>query len=75
MLEFDESKGTYKGVPEMWEVWIQDEPSGDRHWEWENIRVSVFFFFLRATPAYSTPLYCAVYGAVQYMFFFSPAVR
>jgi len=39
MLEFDESKGTYRGVPKMWEVWVQDEPSGDR-WEWESIRVS-----------------------------------
>lgn len=37
MLEFDESKGTYRGVPKMWEVWVQDEPGGDR-WEWESIR-------------------------------------
>jgi len=42
MLEFDESKGTYRGVPKMWEVWIQDEPSGG-HWEWENIRVGLVF--------------------------------
>ncbi|KAH9976218.1 hypothetical protein BGW80DRAFT_907268 [Lactifluus volemus] len=37
LLEFDEAKGAYKGVPEMWEVWIQDEPSGSQ-WEWEKIR-------------------------------------
>lgn len=62
MLEFDESKGTYKGVPKMWEVWIQDEPSGG-HWEWENIRVSLVF-----TP--KIYLYCAVmqYSTVLYMF-------
>jgi hypothetical protein len=40
LLEFDEAKGAYKGVPEMWEVWIQDEPSGSQ-WEWEKIRVSL----------------------------------
>jgi len=54
MLEFDESKGTYKGVPKMWEVWIQDEPSGG-HWEWENIRVS-----LVSTRKIYFYLYCAV---------------
>ena len=74
MLEFDESKGTYKGVPEMREVWIQEEPSGGRHWEWENIRVSVSFFYLFTRDSHirysSLPLYCAVYGAVQYTFFF-----
>lgn len=38
--EFDENGRSYGygygGVPKLWEVWIQDEPS---HWEWENVRV------------------------------------
>jgi hypothetical protein len=45
LLEFDEARGIYKGVPEMWEVWIQDEPSGSQ-WEWEKIRVSLLRPFL-----------------------------
>jgi hypothetical protein len=36
-LEFDEARGTHRGVPRLWQVWIQDEPS---EWVWENIRVS-----------------------------------
>ena len=75
MLEFDENKGTYKGVPEMREVWIQEEPSGGRHWEWENIRVSVsFFIYLRATPTYGTPPFlCIALYTVLYStrFFFA----
>jgi len=35
VLEFDEAKGAYKGVPKLWEVWVEDEPN---QWEWESIR-------------------------------------
>jgi hypothetical protein len=37
VLEFDEVKDAHKGVPKLWEVWVEDEPN---QWEWENVRVS-----------------------------------
>jgi len=34
VLEYDETIGTYRGVPKMWEVWTRGEPSGtQRDWE------------------------------------------
>jgi len=30
VLEYDEAQGTYRGVPKMWEVWTQSEPSGSQ---------------------------------------------
>ena len=38
-LEYDETIGTYKGVPKMWEVWTQHEP-GESQRDWETFRVS-----------------------------------
>jgi hypothetical protein len=57
VLEFDEAKGSYKGVPKMWEVWVEDEPN---QWEWESIRVS---FATSPLPPFSLqpmpPLYAS----------------
>ena len=38
-LEYDETIGTYKGVPNMWEVWTQGEPGGSQR-DWGSIMVS-----------------------------------
>ncbi|KAI9465315.1 hypothetical protein BJY52DRAFT_1246484 [Lactarius psammicola] len=37
VLEYDETIGTYRGVPKMWEVWTQGEPSGSQR-DWESVR-------------------------------------
>ncbi|KAH9067586.1 hypothetical protein EDB87DRAFT_10196 [Lactarius vividus] len=37
VLEYDDTIGTYRGVPKMWEVWTQGEPSGDQR-DWKSIR-------------------------------------
>jgi len=37
VLEYDETIGTYRGVPNMWEVWIQGEPSGSQR-DWGSVR-------------------------------------
>lgn len=37
VLEYDDTIGTYRGVPEMWEVWTQGEPSGSQR-DWKSIR-------------------------------------
>ena len=39
VLEYDDTIGTYRGVPKMWEVWTQGEPSGNQR-DWESVRVS-----------------------------------
>ena len=39
VLEYDETIGTYKSVPKMWEVWTQHEPGGSQR-HWESFRVS-----------------------------------
>ena len=39
VLEYDETIGAYSGVPEMWEVWTQGEPSGSRR-DWGSLKVS-----------------------------------
>jgi hypothetical protein len=48
VLEYDETMGTYRGVPEMWEVWTQHEPSWSQR-NWESFRVS------RATTSPGAP--------------------
>ncbi|KAI0266460.1 hypothetical protein BC834DRAFT_129879 [Gloeopeniophorella convolvens] len=37
VLQFDEAKGTYTGVPKMWEVWIQADPNGSKG-RWESMK-------------------------------------
>jgi len=37
VLEYDETIGTYRGVPDMWEVWTQGEPSGSQG-DWGSVR-------------------------------------
>jgi hypothetical protein len=44
VLEYDETMGTYRGVPNMCEVWTQGEPSGGQG-DWGSVRVS------RVTPS------------------------
>ncbi|KAI9441684.1 hypothetical protein H4582DRAFT_1403589 [Lactarius indigo] len=39
VLEYDDTTETYRGVPEMWEVWTQAEPNGSQR-DWGSIRVS-----------------------------------
>lgn len=39
VLEYDETISVYRGVPDMWEVWTQGEPSGSRR-EWGSLKVS-----------------------------------
>src|SRR5258708_14647095 len=38
--EFDDVRGSNRGVPKLWEVWIRDEPSG-KEWNWENTTTTV----------------------------------
>jgi hypothetical protein len=33
--EFDDIRGSNRGVPKLWEVWIRDEAS-EKEWNWEN---------------------------------------
>lgn len=37
LLEYDEAMGAYRGVPKMWEVSTQDEPSGGQR-SWGSVR-------------------------------------
>ncbi|KAH9174906.1 hypothetical protein EDB89DRAFT_420118 [Lactarius sanguifluus] len=37
VLEYDDTMGTYRGVPKLWEVWTQGEPSGSQR-DWKSIR-------------------------------------
>lgn len=39
VLEYDETIGAYRGVPKMWELWAQGEPSGSQR-DWGSVRVS-----------------------------------
>ena len=60
LLEFDDIRGSNRGVPKLWEVWIRDEPS-EKEWNWENATTTVSFcavqFSLHAPNyAFSSPL-------------------
>ncbi|KAH9050923.1 hypothetical protein EDB83DRAFT_2399199 [Lactarius deliciosus] len=37
VLEYDDTIGTFRGIPEMWEVWTQGEPGGSQR-DWKSIR-------------------------------------
>jgi hypothetical protein len=49
VLEYDEPQGAYRGVPKMWEVWTQGEPSGGQG-DRESIRVSSSRATLHSAP-------------------------
>jgi hypothetical protein len=40
--EFDDVKGSNRGVPKLWEVWVRDKPS-EKEWNWENATTTVSF--------------------------------
>jgi hypothetical protein len=40
--EFDDVRGSNRGVPKLWEVWVRDEPS-EKEWNWENTTTTVSF--------------------------------
>ena len=40
--EFDDTRGSNRGVPKLWEVWIRDEP-GEKVWNGENTTTTVSF--------------------------------
>jgi hypothetical protein len=55
--EFDDIRGSNRGVPKLWEVWVRDEPR-EKEWNGENATTTVSFCAVCcAIPRYhlSTP--------------------
>ena len=51
--EFDDVRGSNRGVPKLWEMWIRDEP-GEKEWNWENTAAAVSFRVIIQSPHPST---------------------
>jgi hypothetical protein len=38
--EFDDGRGSNRGVPKLWDMWVRDEPSDEKEWNWETTTTS-----------------------------------
>lgn len=48
--EFDDGRGSNRGVPKLWDMWVRDEPSDEKEWNWETTTTTVSFCAVRFLP-------------------------
>jgi hypothetical protein len=61
--EFDDNRGSNRGVPKLWEMWIRDEPR-EKEWNWENTTTAVSFCAVQPTMRRFFPPPIPLFGGV-----------
>ena len=61
--EFDDNRGSNRGVPKLWEMWIRDELR-EKEWNWENITTAVSFCAVQPTMRRFFPPPIPLFGGV-----------